>query len=55
MNKKLLKQLSGFFVYIFLIANFIYFISNTKKYKLSPFEITTNNYKMICHQMLVPL
>lgn len=45
MNKKLLKQLSGFFVYIFLIANFIYFISNTKKYKLSPFEITTNNYK----------
>lgn len=45
MNKKLLKQLSGFFVYIFLIANFIYFISNTKKYKLSPIEITTNNYK----------
>ena len=45
MNKKLLKQLSGFFVYIFLIANFIYFISNTKKYKLSPFEITTNNYE----------
>lgn len=45
MNKKLLNQLSGFFVYIFLIANFIYFISNTKKYKLSPIEITTNNYK----------
>ena len=45
MNKKLLKQLSGFFVYIFLIVNFIYFISNTKKYKLSPIEITTNNYK----------
>ena len=43
MNKKLLKLLSGFFVYIFLITNFIYFLSTTKKFNSSPTEFTSTN------------
>lgn len=43
MNKKLLKLLSGFFVYIFLVTNFIYFLSTTKKFNSSPAEFTSTN------------
>ncbi|MDU5108268.1 hypothetical protein [Clostridium sp.] len=43
MNKKLLKLLSGFFVYVFLITNFIYFLSNTKKFTSDYKNPTTSN------------
>ncbi len=43
MNKKLLKLLSGFFLYVFLITNFIYFISNTKKFTENHDNPTTTN------------
>lgn len=42
MNKKLLKLLSGFFVYVFLISSFFYFISTTKKFK-EDYENPTSN------------
>ncbi len=45
MNRKLLKLLSGFFIYIFLTTNFIYFISTTKNTKSSDSEFITQNYK----------
>lgn len=43
MNKKLLKLLSGFFLYAFIITNFIYFLSNTKKFISNSVNPTTSN------------
>ena len=43
MNKNLLKLLSGFFVYIFLVSNFIHFISTTKNTKSVPYELITKD------------
>ncbi|MCF0147207.1 MAG: hypothetical protein HUJ77_02285 [Clostridium sp.] len=43
MNKKLLKLLSGFLVYAFIITNFIYFLSSTKKFTSNYEDNTTSN------------
>ena len=46
MNKKLLQLLSEFFISIFLITNFIYFISTTKSTKLVPSEFIVKDIEL---------
>lgn len=45
MKKRLLPLLSGFLVYIFLLSNFIYFISTTKNTDFVPSSFFTKSYE----------
>ena len=45
MKKRLLALLSGFLIYIFLLSNFIYFISTTKNTDFAPSEFFTISYE----------
>ena len=45
MKKRLLVLLSGFLIYIFILSNFIYFISTTKNTDFAPSEFFTISYE----------
>lgn len=45
MKKRLLPLLSGFCIYIFLVTNFIYFISTTKNTEFVPSSFFTKTYE----------
>lgn len=45
MKKRLIPLLSGFLIYIFLLSNFIYFISTTKNTDFVPSSLFTKSYE----------